>query len=92
MPGIIKYKLDVIIKDQLSKVQNDVAVTAEYIPLNDNEYITKCKITEAHKILFELNLYCATSEQAKVVAENWKQHANEYYPKIIEMIANKEEE
>ena len=92
LPGIVKDKLDKIIKEQLFIVQNEVAVTSEFIPLNDNEYITKCKITEAHKALFELNIYCATSEQAKIVAENWKLHANEYYPKIIEMIANKDSE
>ena len=89
LPGIVKDKLDKILKNQLSKVQNEVAVTSEYIPLNDEEFITKCKITESHKVLFELNLYCATKAQAKLVAENWKIHANDYYPKIIEMIAEK---
>ena len=88
LPGMVKDKIDRIIKEQLSKVQNEVAITAEYIPLNDDEYITKCKITESHKVLFELNLYCATKAQAKLVAENWKLHANDYYPQIIEMIAN----
>ena len=73
LPGIVKDKLDKIIKEQLFIVQNEVAVTS-------------------HKALFELNIYCATSEQAKIVAENWKLHANEYYPKIIEMIANKDSE
>ena len=55
------------------------------------EFITKCKIIESHKVLFELDLYCATKAQAKLVAENWKIHANEYYPKIIEMIAKPNE-
>lgn len=92
LPGIIKHKLDTIVKEQLSKVQNEVAVTSEYVPLNDNEFITKCKITESHKVLFELNIYCATKEQAKLVADNWRLHANDYYPKIIEMIAKNENE
>ena len=92
LPGIVKHKLDVIVKEQLTKVQNEVAVTAEYVPLNDNEYITKCKITESHKVLFELDLYCGTKEQAKLVADNWKIHANDYYPKIIELIAKKNDE
>ena len=86
LPGIIKLKLDTIIKEQLSKVQNEVAITAEYIPENDNEYITSCKITESHKVLFELDIFSASKEQAKLIADNWKLHANEYYPKIIDMI------
>ena len=92
LPGIIKHQLDLVIKDLLSKVQNDVAVTAEYLPESDTEFVTKCKITESHKVLFELDIYCASKEQAKIIAENWKMHANDYYPQIIEMITKNEEE
>ncbi len=92
LPGIIKQKLDDILKTQLSKVQNEVAVTAEYIPESDNEYITRCKITESHKVLFELNIYCASKKQAKIIAENWKLHANDYYPEIIKMMTKNEDE
>ena len=86
LPGIIKHKLDMITKELLQTVQNEVSVTAEYIPENDNEYMTKCKISEAHKTLFELNIYCASQEQAKIIYENWKKHANKFYPDIINML------
>lgn len=86
LPGIMKHKLDLIIQDLLQVVQNEVAVTAEYIPENDKEYITRCKITEAHKTLFELGIYCVSQDQAKVIAENWKKYANEFYPEMIKML------
>ena len=86
LPGIVKHKLNIITKDLLQAVKNEVAVTAEYIPENDNEYITRCKITEAHKTLFELNIYCASQEQARKIADNWKRNANDYYPEIIKML------
>jgi len=92
LPGIVKHQLDMIISEQLSMVQNEVAVTAEYIPEGDNDYITSCKITEAHKVLFELNIYSASKEQARIISDNWKMHANDYYPKIIEMITKNEDE
>lgn len=92
LPGIVKHKLDVIIKEQLSKVQNEVAVTAEYIPENDDEFITSLKITETHKVLFELNIYCASKAQAKLIADNWKIHAAEIYPEIIELLTKEAEE
>ncbi len=92
LPGIVKDKLDMILKEQLLKVQNELAVTAEYIPENDNEYITRCKISESHKTLFELNISCASKAQAKIIAENWKLHAGEYYPQIIEMMTKNEDE
>lgn len=86
LPGIVKYKLDTTAKDLLQSVQNEVSITAEYIPENDNEYITRCKIAEAHKTLFELNIYCASQDQARVIADNWKKHADELYPEIIQML------
>lgn len=92
LPGIVKHKLDIITKEQLQNVQNEVAITAEYIPENDNEYITSCKISEAHKVLFEINVYCASQEQAKKIADNWKSNANEIYPNVIKMLTKTKEE
>ena len=76
----------------MQTVQNEVAITAEYIPENDNEYITSCKISEAHKVLFEINVYCASQEQAKKIADNWKNNANEIYPNVIKMLTKTKEE
>lgn len=92
LPGIVKHKLDIITKEQLQNVQNEVAITAEYIPENDNEYITSCKISEAHKVLFEINVYCASQEQAKKIADNWKTNANEIYPNVIKMLTKQKED
>lgn len=86
LPGIVKHKLNVITKDLLQSVKNEVAVTAEYIPVSANEHITRCKITEAHKVLFELNIHCVSNEQARKIAENWKKSANSLYPEIIQML------
>lgn len=86
LPGIVKHKLDMVAKDLLKDVQNEISVTAEYIPENDNEYITTCKISEAHKILFEISIYCASKEQAKQIADKWKKNANNLYPEIIKLL------
>lgn len=86
LPGIVKHKLDIITKEQLQNVQNEVAITAEYIPATSTDYITSCKISESHKVLFEINVYCASQEQAKKIAENWKSNANEIYPNVIKML------
>jgi predicted transcriptional regulator len=89
LPGIVKHKLDMITKDLLQVVQNEVSITAEFVPENDNQYITKCKIAEAHKVLFELNIFCSSQEQAKKIADNWKRNANSIYPEIIKMLTEK---
>lgn len=86
LPGIIKYKLDMVMQSLLKDIKNEISITAEYIPENDNSYTTKCKIVEAHKTLFELNIYCTSQEQAKFIASKWKNEANFLYPKFIELI------
>lgn len=86
LPGIKKLKLDMIIKDMLYVVQNEVAVTAEYIPESYNNYITRCRIMESHKTIFELSISCTSQEQARKISENWKKYANEYYPEMIKML------
>lgn len=86
LPGIIKYKLDLITQKLLKNIKNEIDVTAEYIPAEENSYITKCKVIEAHKTLFEINIYCASQEQAKMVAENWKNNAIELYPQFIDLL------
>ena len=86
LPGIIKYKLDVIIQNVLKNIKHDLTISAEYIPENGDAYITKCKVVENHKTLFELNIYCISQEQAKIVAENWKNNAIQLYPQFIELL------
>ena len=91
LPGITKYKIDTIINNILKEVKNEMSVTAEYIPEGENTYITKCKITEAHKSLFEIHVFCTSQEQAKQIASNWKNNASTLYPKFIEMITTKDD-
>ena len=91
IPGIVKYKLDYIIQGALKDIKNGVSFTAEYVPENDNAYITKCKITEAHKTLFEINIYCISQAQAKAIADNWKNNAMNLYPKFIELLTEEAE-
>ena len=89
LPGITKYKIDTIVNNILKDVKNEMSVTAEYIPEGENSYITKCKLTESHKSIFEINVFCTSQEQARAIADNWKNNADKLYPKFIEMITKK---
>ena len=87
LPGIIKHKLNTIIEENLSRVKNDVSITSEYIPINDDEYITSLKINESHRVLFELNIHCSSADEAKQIADNWKKNASTLYPEIIKLVS-----
>ena len=86
LPGIIKHNLDLIIRDLLSDVKTELTISAEYIPDDGEQFITKCKITEGHKNIFEVNVLCENQAQAKKMAENWKNSSSKYYQDILKLL------
>lgn len=88
LPGIIKHKLDIIIRDLLNDVKNELTISAEYIPESNDTFMTKCKISEDHKTLFEVHVLCTSQAQAKKIAENWKNNSGKYYNEIIHILEN----
>ena len=44
LPGIIKLKADNIFKQELSSIEEESSVVAEYTPKNENDYKIKCNM------------------------------------------------
>ena len=86
IPGITKFKVDNTFKETLGEIKNEISITTEFIPLNEKEYNVECKITENNQVLFKIELFAGTHEQAKKIAENWKNNAQEIYPEILNII------
>ena len=42
IPGILKLKVDKNFKNELNIIENEVAVTAEYVPKNEKSFNVKC--------------------------------------------------
>lgn len=83
IPGIVKFRVDNNFKENLGKIEDEMSITADYIPHSENEYSVKCKIVENNQILFEVQTYAGSQAQAKIVAENWMKNAGKLYPKIL---------
>ena len=88
LPGLVKLKADNIFKKEISKIAEEQAITAEYIPENENDYTVKCKIVENNKIIFELKTFAGSNEQAKKIADNWKKNASTIYPEMLNLLNN----
>ena len=87
IPGLIKFKIDNGFKENLDQIRNEFSVTAEFEPQDEDEYTVKCKVNENTKTLFEIQTFAGTSEQAKLMVDNWKNNANIIYPKILEILS-----
>lgn len=88
LPGIIKLKADNIFKHELSIIEEESSVVAEYTPKNENDYKIKCKIVENNETIFEVNTFAGSRDNAKKIVNNWNQNANSIFPKILDLLLN----
>ena len=88
LPGIIKFRVDNTIKEELEEIQNEVAISSEFIVDDENNFMVKCKIVENNTTIFEVTTFAGSREQAKAIADNWEQNANDLYPKIMGLLSN----
>ena len=94
LPGIIKVKVNETIKGELREIRDESAVRAEFIPLSETEFIVKCKIIENNVMIFEIQAFATSREQAINIVKNWEQNAGTIYPSVLQMLnqKNKNEE
>ena len=87
IPGYLKFKADNNFKENLRKIENELSITADFTPNNENDYTVKCQITENNKTIFEIQTLATSREQAKSIVENWMSNADLIYPKILDILA-----
>ena len=88
LPGILKLKADNLFKKELSSIEEESSVIAEYTPKSENDYTIKCKIVENNETVFEVKTYAGSRERAKRIVNNWNKNAQEIYPKILNLLLN----
>ena len=92
IPGFLKFKVDNNFKDNLQTIENELSISADFIPHSETDYSVKCTIIENNNTLFEIQTFAASREQAKFIADNWKENADTLYPKILEILTKKSDE
>ena len=75
-------------KNEMEIFENEHSVIAEYIPRSENYFDITCKIVEKNETIFEVKTFAGSTKQAKDIVDNWKNHADELYPAILNILAN----
>ncbi|MDO5555379.1 MAG: DUF4364 family protein [Clostridia bacterium] len=88
IPGISKFRVDNNFKETLGKIQNELSISSDFIPHSEKEYSVKCKIVENNQILFELQVFAGSREQAKIISDNWNNNAEKLYPQILDILSH----
>lgn len=92
LPGIMKLKADNIFKTELTSLEEEASVIAEFTPRNENDYTIKCKIVENNETIFEVKTFAGSRERAKKIVDNWNANANEIYPQILNLLLNQKKD
>lgn len=82
----LRKSIDNAIEENLTALRTEVQVSADYTPINENEYTVFCRISEGPTCLIELNLYAGTKQQAKSICRNWEKNSQEIYSEIIKLL------
>lgn len=86
VPFTVKEKLADIVEYNADKIKQEIEVTADYTPKRQTEYIVECRVNENGINLIELNVNVPTKEQAKMICENWRNHAPLIFGEIFESL------
>ena len=89
LPGIIKLKVDTSFGNEIKNVIEQEAITAEYVPIGNDNYTVTCKINENNNCIFEVSVFAGSREEAKKIVDNWKENAYRIYPEILNSLNNK---
>ena len=86
----MKLRADHIFKKEFATIEEESSVIAEFIPKNENNYTIKCKIIENNETIFEVKTFAGSRERAKRIVNNWNENAKSIYPKILNLLLEKE--
>ena len=86
LPGIIKLKVDSNFKEEYSKIKDELSVYAKYTPISETNFTVNCKIIENGQIIFNIETFAASQEQAKEIVNNWNKNAEKIYPNILKIL------
>jgi len=86
----IRTKIVQYVAKNRRKIKKDYETTANYFyDHTNNEFIVKCSLCEDEKTLMDITITVVTREQAKLIATNWKQDANQKYKNILDELIKK---
>ena len=82
----IKNSIETFAELNRDRLKKESQLTSDYKRISDKEYEVTCKVREKNLILLELKLNVPSSEQAKIICENWKLRAPEVFKAIMDRL------
>lgn len=86
IPSGIKGRIDNSFSAIRKKIRNETLITADFMPVSENEFIAGCKVGEDNFTLMEINVTVGTRNDARTICTNWEKHTQNIYAEIISIL------
>jgi predicted transcriptional regulator len=86
LPQGLKKRVKEIIKTMRKNIRNEMMITADYIPDEDNGYTALLKINEDTFPLIEIKIAAGSREDAKNICKNWTAFPQELYSEVLDTL------
>ncbi len=90
IPAGTKSRIDEALLDYKKRCKNETSVFADFMAVNENEYIANLKIFEGSFTYIDLKLTVGSREDARKICDNWNQNSHKLYKKILADITEQE--
>lgn len=83
IPGVNLHNIKKMINKNITKVKTAFSIDTTILPIKDDEYKVSCYIKDGNDELINITLYAGSKEQAKNIAKNWDEKAEEIYNQLL---------
>lgn len=83
IPGVNLHNIKKMINKNITKVKTDFSIDTTILPIKDDEYKVSSYIKDGNDELINITLYAGSKEQAKNIAKNWDEKAEEIYNQLL---------
>lgn len=87
IPKYIKNEIDTYVIENWRQLKSELDIQADYMPINEMEFIVHCKVCENYSTLIELSINAGSKKQAIELCTNWKENASDLYAKILNILS-----
>lgn len=79
-------ELDILIANKLTSLKKFSEMNANYSKLGESDYQVNLSIKEDTRVVLDIDLNLISSDQARIVVENFKSNTDLIYKKILELL------
>lgn len=86
IPESIKKDINDKFEVKKQEIKRETQIIGDYFKKSDTEYVVNLKLVENDVSLFSLYLNVVSSNQAKLICNNWKSNPNYVYQEILKTL------